>query len=136
MPLLRPTGSSRPARRRPVGRRRPVERSCPMAERRPLGHRATLIDRATLHRTTPGDRVVFHRAALHRAAPAPRSGNTNGGSAGMSTVIQLDKYDTFASARGKLAQAVAPVGLVVPGECVGVRRPIEMKLLRRLSEDM
>jgi len=54
----------------------------------------------------------------------------------MSTVIRLDKYDTFASARLKLAQAPGPVGLVVPGECVGVRRPIEMKLLRRLSEDL
>ncbi len=54
----------------------------------------------------------------------------------MATVIQLDKYNTFASARRKLAGAVPPVGLVVPGECAGVRRPIEMKLLRRLSEDL
>src|SRR5262249_42143327 len=54
----------------------------------------------------------------------------------MSTVIRLDKYDTFASARLKLAQAPGPVGLVVPGEGVGVRRPVGMKLLRRLSEDL
>src|SRR4051794_26167436 len=54
----------------------------------------------------------------------------------MATVVHLDKYDSFASARRKLAQAPAPVGLVVPGECAGVRRLIEMKLLRRLGEDM
>jgi len=51
------------------------------------------------------------------------------------SVVNLEKDDDFASARGKMAMAGERVALVVPSECRALYRSLAFKMLRRWAQD-